>query len=195
MGHWRPYNAAICDHDGRTLLVYRVGPHWGSHNALCELGDDLQPIAGTCRRLNREWDGVLSYEDPRFCLTSAGPKVVQTLYANRAGSGRAWQAMSDLREGSLTGGTPLTYAEAGPIEKNWVPFECDGDLWASYSIWEGRHVVLRWNGGKFVKAYCSQYTLPWRGDGQLRGGTPYLERDGLLFAFLHSTRREHRRLD
>ena len=27
------------------------------------------------------------------------------------------------------------------------------------------------------------------------GGTPYLERDGLLFAFLHSTRREHRRLD
>ena len=27
------------------------------------------------------------------------------------------------------------------------------------------------------------------------GGTPYLERDGLLFTFLHSTRREHRRLD
>jgi len=190
--HWRPYNAAICDHDGRTLLIYRVGPHWGSHNALCELGEDLQPVAGTSRKLNREWQNVLSYEDPRFCATSAGPRVVQTLYAKQAGNTRVWQAMSDLREGSLTGGVPLTYAEAGSTAKNWVPFEWGGELWATYSIWDGRHVVLRWHDGKFVKAYSSQYTLPWRSEGQLRGGTTYAQRDGLLFAFPHSTQRKHR---
>lgn len=190
--HWRPYNAAICDHAGRTLLVYRVGPHWGSHNALCELGEDLQPIAGTPRRLNREWDGVLSYEDPRFCVTSGGLKVVQTLYAKHAGNTRVWQAMSDLRDGTLSGGVPLSYAEAGSTAKNWVLFEWEGELWATYSVWDGRHVVLRWHGEKFVKACSSQYTLPWRSEGQLRGGTTYVERDGLLFAFPHSTQRKRR---
>jgi len=49
--------------------------------------------------------------------------------------------------------------------------------------------------GTFLFTISSPHTLPWRGEGQLRGGTPYLERDGLLFGFLHSTRREHRRLD
>jgi len=58
--------------------------------------------------------------------------------------------MSDLREGRLIGGVPLTYAEAGRIEKNWAPFEWGGELSASYSVWDGRHVVLRWRGGRFA---------------------------------------------
>ena len=35
-------------------------------------------------------------------------------------------------------------------------------------------------------------TIPWRNEGQLRGGTTYVERDGLLFAFPHSTQRKRR---
>ena len=127
---------------------------------------------------------------PRGCVekeTSAGLRVVQTLYAKQAGNTRVWQTMSELHDGCLSGGVPLTYAESGTIAKNWVPFEWGGELWATYSIWDGRHVVLRWRDGKFVRAYSSQYRLPWRGEGQLRGGTTYVERDGLLFAFPHST--------
>ena len=74
-------------------------------------------------------------------------------------------------------------------EKNWVPFDSDGELLLSYSI--APHYVLKPLLGHTehcVSHALSETAIDWQW-GELRGGTPGIKYGDHYLAFFHSSQR------
>jgi len=185
---WRAYNASIIRAKNKTLLAYRIGPHWGSGNAICELDQNYFPIQGTVRLLPQAHGKWLSYEDPRLMRASDGTIMVQeTLYKGIKQSPVIQLAIAKYKDGEMTDGRFLKCETPQKVEKNWIWFEFGGQEWISYSIWRNRHCVMVKDDSMnlFRQRYDTEFLVPWKG-AELRGGTPFVEADGLWFSFAHT---------
>jgi hypothetical protein len=88
---------------------------------------------------------------------------------------------------------PLLLAgQRRPVEKNWMLFEHNGELWAIYSI--APHVVLQVTLGDDGPVLCHPaYQHEWdaqaytRRYGELRGGAPPVRVGDQYVAFFHSS--------
>ena len=70
-------------------------------------------------------------------------------------------------------------------QKNWVPFEWNGNLLLSYSISPHDILIANLETGICSPYYTSSMNFSWK-FGILRGGTPALLVDGKYLAFFHS---------
>lgn len=170
-----PYNATAM---GGTL-AYRLGPHYRSRVVL----------GPPWRLLPRFSEEAVSYEDPRLWASPDGPRLVVTTYG-RDGLGdytRLWTCGLDGR-----GAVPLSFPGQRRVEKNWLPFCADGGTWLSYSMQQGMHVTGQLRADGSVRDVLrAPFSLPWD-HGDVRGGSPPVARDGLMWTFFHSTRWDKR---
>jgi len=93
------------------------------------------------------------------------------------------------KEGRLVQKSPsrlLAYDKMISIEKNWAPFEFEGNL---YLIYSGEpHLILKVDleTGVCKQEACTDVNFQWKW-GIIRGGTPALPAEGQLFALFHSS--------
>jgi len=72
-------------------------------------------------------------------------------------------------------------------EKNWVPFEYDGNLLLSYSIVPHKVFLPLLEQNECATIAYSETNIDWNW-GELRGGTPALMVDGEYLAFFHCSK-------
>jgi predicted GH43/DUF377 family glycosyl hydrolase len=73
-------------------------------------------------------------------------------------------------------------------QKNWVPFEHQGNLYLSYSLHPHHVIQASLKNGECFSAYKTNPPIDWI-YGTLRGSTPALLVDGEYLAFFHSALR------
>ncbi len=74
------------------------------------------------------------------------------------------------------------------VEKNWVPFEYEGNLLLAYSL--APHRIMRLLGQGKCETYAStKGSIQWD-FGELRGGTPAVIDDNCYISFFHSRSRK-----
>ena len=191
------FNPALVWAYGRYVLVYRVvAPGYATQRlALCELDARLQVIPGSVRPLSDQLGGHGdAATDPRCTLHGERLLVWYTVY-------RDWPtpALVELNATDLhLLRPPRLLLLDGPrrrIEKNWTPFEHEGDLYAVYSIHP--HVVLRLDFERDDAVVCRPiHAVTWDAEayvrrwGELRGGAPPLRWGDRFVSFFHSSRHQ-----
>ncbi len=183
-----PFNASFFESQDRIHLVYRVGPHWGSRIAWCVLDKNFQTIISAPKFLPKIWSDVVSYEDPRCCLTAREMVLMQTLYVGSKDHFRVEQAIAYWQEGHLEQPERLWYPQSTQVEKNWILFDWEGEYFVSYALWQGEHVVLGRNPRRkeWEKYFVTPIAFQLPSEAlQLRGGTPFVSYDGLWWTFPH----------
>lgn len=189
------FNPAIVTIRGRLILAYRVVTADGVRRvAVCELdAASLQPKSETIVPLSDLMqDGAQWRADPRFCTFGErlfihyndGWRIPNQIYLQELDPDRL------VPRGTAR---PLVLeGPRSPVEKNWLPFEHDGELLAVYRI--APHTILHvelagagdevscrrlaetaWNSTPYAKRF-----------GEPRGGTPPVEVDGIYYSFFHS---------
>lgn len=190
-------NPAITRFRERTLMAYRVDSGYRRSTrrriAVCELDGDLRPLPGsvvpfsdTIRR-----GGDLHY-DPRF-LVFAGRLFIH--YNNNYQTRPNQIHMVEVDPASLQPLAPARPLQvSGPrreIEKNWMLFEHEGELFAVYQV--SPHTILhaefeedgpiafkrRHETDWDVTAYAGTYGVPCGGSPPIRHGEAY-------YSFFHS---------
>jgi hypothetical protein len=193
----RVYNPAITRFRGRLLMAYRVdtgrGPTTRRRIGLCELDEQLQVIPGSVSPLSdtiRGGDNL--HYDPRF-LVYRNRLFIH--YNNNRQTCPNQIFLVELDPDTLTARAPAQLLQLdGPrrdIEKNWMFFGYEGDLFAVYTI--APHVILQvgltgtgtvscrpvFNVDWDVSAYAALY-------GEPRGGTPPQQQGNMYVSFFHS---------
>jgi hypothetical protein len=196
-GDVRIYNPALTRHRGQLLVAYRVDS-WEDAQcriAVCVLDDHLQiahdrvsPFSDTVQ------DGGAGHYDPRF-LVYRDRLFIHYNNNFRTRPNRIF--LVEVDPDTLAARSPARPLQLeGPrqeIEKNWMFFEHDGDLFAVYRV--APHTILRvdmagrgpiacspvhataWD----VSAYAERFGLPC-------GGTPPVRRGDEYVSFFHSRR-------
>lgn len=72
-------------------------------------------------------------------------------------------------------------------QKNWTPFEWDGNLLITYTIWPHEVLHVDFRTGICEPICKTPYNLKWN-YGQLRGGTPTVLLGNEYFGFMHSSK-------
>jgi hypothetical protein len=179
------FNPAIIRCDGRLLMAYRID--FGRESAtrvrvacaICALDQNWRVMSGSVVALSDSIvDGGENHYDPRF-LIFRGRLYIH--YNNNWDSVPNQIFLVELDADSLqvrSAARPLLLD--GPrqkIEKNWMLFDHEGDLFAIYQI--APHIVLRLGFGGHGPVLCKpEYISKWdtaiytRHFGMPRGGTP-----------------------
>lgn len=161
----RCYNAAISE---SGTMCYREGFNYDSYLVTVELDDDLRPRRDTTTFLPRRGMPFLSFEDPRW--------YEYGLY---------YVAWRRERTAVVQGTQTIDYGRL--VEKNWVLFADGPETMATYSMSDGRHVVLSVNGRRAEVAYETEFEHAWQW-GDMRGGTNWITDGDLSYALFHSRR-------
>lgn len=175
------YNCGLVRHDGRLLMVSRLG--WsGSRTYLSELADDYR-VAST-RDLGiqhpRAYSGV---EDPRILAIGSELKVVVTGYESANAGATSILVASLDRDLKVASVVAPHYEQRLTWEKNWAPFEYDGRLHFVYTV--NPHVILRMEEDKTIEVGRSTNIFPWRSTA-LRGGAPPVRVGNEYYHWFHS---------
>ena len=192
------FNPAITRFRNQLLLIYRVvTPDGRRRLAMCCLTDDLHVVPESVTPFSDFLhEGSDWHADGRFC-TFRDRLFVH--YNDGGLRGRQGVNQIYLVEVDpvrlIPQGRPRPLLLAGqrrPVEKNWLLFEHDGELWAIYSI--APQVVLQVTLGDDGPVLCRPvYRHDWdvqgytRRYGQLRGGTPPVRVGDQYVAFFHSS--------
>jgi len=199
-GHsFRVYNPAITRHSSRLILACRVDSigHGGTQRriAICALDDQLRvvpnsvvPLSDTVR------EGGIWHYDPRFLVYQDRLFVhYNNNFMTRPNQIYMVELDPDTLEAKSSARPLHIDSPRQEIEKNWMLFEYEGDLYAVYSITP--HIILRidlagagpvvcrpafrseWN----VAAYVERYGNP-------RGGAPPVRCGDMYMSFYHSRR-------
>lgn len=204
-GHRQAYNPSLIRHRDGYLLSFRIRYHsWAtfikrvvnvktSFLGIARLNDRFEVCCAPYllslqsyseRDSDTAQDGRLIWFDDRILLFfndygSTGNRSSCAIYV----------AVLVEKDGKLRPEGParmLTYQKMGPIEKNWVPFVADGEL---YLIYSGEpHCVLQpdVNTGVCKQIACTDTHTRWKW-GTIRGGTPACPVDGGFLTFFHSS--------
>jgi len=192
------FNPAITRFQDQLLLIYRVvTPDGRRRLAMCRLTDDHQVVPGSVTPFSDFLHGGGDWHaDGRFC--TLGDRLF--VHYNDGGlRGRLGVNQIYLVEIDpvrlIPQGPPRPLLLTGPrqpVEKNWLLFEHDGELWAIYTI--APHVVLHVTLGDDGPVLCRPvYQHDWdvqsytRRYGQLRGGAPPVRVGDQYVVFFHSS--------
>lgn len=179
------FNPAVISYHSRRLMAYRVD--FGRHKtmqtrvacAICMLDKEWRVVAGSVVALSDSIvQGGENHYDPRFLIFR---DRLYIHYNNNWDSAPNQIFLVELDADSLqarSAARPLLLD--GPrqkIEKNWMLFDHEGDLFAIYQI--APHIILRLDFGGHGPVLCKpEYISKWdttiyaRHFGTPRGGTP-----------------------
>lgn len=185
-GHERPdgthINGALINYDGRRLFFYRVKRAWGSDIAVAELSPHYDVERTVMLPLLHE-RAAIAREDPRPFIHRGrlhlsfvgvegirGELAINQLFARLTDD----LCVEEIFAPHLAGRQAW--------EKNWTFFDCDGDLFAVYSV--SPHVVLLIQGNGAEEVARSHGPPNWSG-GYLRGGASPVRVGGEYFCWFH----------
>lgn len=192
------FNPAITRFRDQLLLLYRVvTPDGRRRLAICRLTDDLQVVPASVTpfsdflQAGGDW-----HADGRFCTFGDRLFVHYNDGALRGRQGVNQIYLVEVDPDRLIPQGPARPlrldGERRPVEKNWMLFEHDHELWAIYSI--APHVVLHVMLGQDGPVLCRPaYQHDWdvqpysRRYGELRGGAPPVRVGDQYVAFFHSS--------
>ncbi len=191
------FNPAITRFRSQILMLYRVVTPDGQRRlALCRLTPDFQiasePVVPFSEFIQQGGDW---YADGRFC-TFQDRLFVH--YNDGALRGRNETNHIYLVEVDPDRLIPRGYprelvleGQRQPVEKNWILFAHDDELWAIYTI--SPHIVLRVTWTERGPLVCRPlYRHDWKTAvythryGELRGGTPPVRVGDHYISFFHS---------
>lgn len=193
----RVYNPALTRYRGRLLVACRVDSweHAQCRIAVCVLDDQLQVAHNSARSFSDTVrDGGSSHFDPRF-LVYRDRLFIH--YNNNFRTRPNQIFLVEVDPDTLAARSPARPLHLeGPrqeIEKNWMFFEHDGDLFAVYRV--APHTILRVNlespgpiechpvdtAAWDVSTYADRFGLPC-------GGAPPVRRGNAYVSFFHSRR-------
>lgn len=191
------YNPAIIRYRSRLLMAYRVdlgrGGAMQRKIGLCALDANLAVIPDSVRPFSDTIQGGHPrHYDPRFLIYQ---DRLFLHYNNNVQTRPNQIFLVEVDADTLAARTPARcLALAGPrrqIEKNWMFFEHDGELFAVYQI--APHTILRVNLDGHGTIPCRRiYTTPWdvtpytKEYGLLGGGTPPVRQGNEYLSFFHS---------
>lgn len=187
-------NPAIADFQGQLLMAYRVVTLDGRRRlAICRLTPECHVVPGSVVPLSDSIrDGGDWHADARFC--TMGGRLFVHYNDGWQGSGNHIFLVEIDRDTLQAAGPARQLVLDGPrqtVEKNWMLFEHDGQLWVIYSI--SPHVVLKvelvdQQTALCRPVYCQEwdaraYTVRY---GPLRGGAPPVQGEKCYISIFHS---------
>ena len=195
----RVYNPALVRFRGRLLMAYRVDSGrrgiMQRRIGLCQLDDYLDVVSGSVLPLSDTiHGGDPRHCDPRFLVY--GDRLF--IHYNNCYQTRPNQIfLVEVDPDTLAAKAPARPLQLeGPrqvIEKNWMFFEHDGELFAVYQI--APHTILRVNLAGLGPIVCKPiHTTAWDVSpyadrfGQPCGGAPPVRRGEVYVSFFHSRR-------
>lgn len=199
-GFQAAFNPSIIRYQGALLLSFRFIPerkdNMSSYLGLMFLNDDFTP-AGDPRLINlRQTSKIKSRaEDAR--LVTVGDRLYAVYSDNTdpkitRGGFRVFVIEIAFVDGQIELGEPERLSEfegknSEIREKNWVPFESNGELHLAYSI--DPHLIFqpRLDGSGYCDTLSVTNTTHGWKFGELRGGTPGLLLNDEYLAFFHSS--------
>lgn len=180
-----PFNPSICRYEGQWLLAYRVG--WGGGSIrLAVLNEQFEVVKSTPLTLAHERCSY-AQEDPRLfvldgslCMSFAGVWF--------DGPTQRIDVLLMVFNDDLSAGEIHYphYQNRTVVEKNWVFFEHERELFCSYQS-HPRHEVLKVQISASL-AYSTPTSIPWFG-GFVRGGSSPIQHRGSYYHFFHGYRR------
>lgn len=194
------FNPSITRWEGQLLLSFRArDPLTLSTNQvyMTWLDSDFKPVGGPSRlEMPQVYPEGSCMQDPRLIEIDHKLYIV---YSN------VWKGfVTDVKrvfvaevlyDGSsfyVENCVPLLKFDGDPKnihEKNWVPFDYQGDLLLSYSIIPHKVFLPFLNSSQCATIALSHAMGDCSWDwGELRGGTPALEVDGEYLAFFHCSK-------
>ncbi|CAN5768665.1 hypothetical protein BH10CHL1_BH10CHL1_07860 [soil metagenome] len=196
---FRIYNPAIVRFRGRLLMAYRVDSgqraSFRRRIGLCELDEQRNVVRGSVIPFSDTIrSGDPRHYDPRFLVYQDRLFIH---YNNNFQTRPNQLFMVELDPDTLAARSPARPLHLiGPrqvIEKNWMLFEYDGDLFAVYQI--APHTILRVNlRGQGAIECKPAYTIPWdvsayaQQYGSPSGGAPPVRQGDRYVSFFHSKR-------
>ena len=198
----RIYNPSLTRDRGRLLLAYRLDAPWPTQPrriAICQLHADLTVIPGSVVPFSASLpaDGTRPY-DPRWLVV--GDRLWLHFNNNyQTQPNRLFLVEVDPH--TLTAAAPPRLVElSGPrqvIEKNWMFFDHDGNVYAVYRI--APHTILRVDLTGDAAVRCTPLPAqPWTGRaaydlaaytaryGDPCGGAPPVRQGSSYVSFFHS---------
>lgn len=179
------FNCSLIDWRGGYLFSYRDGWIGSVRTHVVPLDREFRPTAEPTRLDLTCPASALGSEDGRLFMYGGKLHVAYTgLQANlRAETSQLYARIGDdLRVEEVFA---CQYPRRRRLEKNWVFFENDGRLYCVYKTWPNFR-VLEVNGARCRDAHSTANTTGWS-DGEPRGGTPPVLRDGVYHTFFHAS--------
>ena len=196
-GYPLAYNPSITRFRDSLLMSFRVRDAHGRSTmqiGLVWLDDDFQ-VASVPQILEIKDEYPCKYQDPRL-LTLNGDLFAVYSNAPEKGGGnrevrRVFAVKIDFDGTHFTAGMPEYYSRfegenRARSEKNWVPFDYQGNLLLAYSISPHRILQPQMGTGQCDTIAFTTGNIEWDW-GHLRGGTPALAIGDEYLAFFHSS--------
>ena len=196
------FNPSICKNDTGYVMIFRYCPDRRydafSFIGIVQLNDDFDPISEPQLLETRFWSTLVSphAEDPRIF------SIAGKLYITYSDSPHVFLPGSHHRrdiyvaellqdDGRYSLATPiqlqhLTMYDHVRVQKNWVPFEWNNQLYMIYSAQPHEILYVNLETGVCIPIYKTLTATPWS-YGVIRGGTPALFVDGEYLSFFHSS--------
>jgi predicted GH43/DUF377 family glycosyl hydrolase len=188
------WNPSIIAEGNQYIMVYRVvAPHHASRRlAACRLDQDLVLVPGSVTPLSDTIPTVdLTYGDPRL-VKIAGSIYVYFNDFRRTDVLYLVQLNVDSLSAHGTARPMLLDPPRQRIEKNWMLFEHEGELYIEYTITP--HVTARAEFGRDDIRCRRIHHVDWdatdfsRRYGMPSGGTPPIRIGDMYFSFFHAWR-------
>ena len=191
------YNPAIVRFRKRLLMAYRIdsGHRATMHRriGLCELDENLKVVPGSAVPFSETIpESDSRHYDPRFLVYQDRLFIhYNNNFQTRPNRIHLVELDPDTLEAKSPARPLHLDSPRQEIEKNWMFFEHDGELWAVYQIWP--HIILRvelgddgpvicrpaHTTGWDVSPYASHYGVPC-------GGAPPVRQGDVYVSFFHS---------
>lgn len=205
-GHLDAFNPSIVKVNGKILMSFReLDNSYPEEVRILQDGTSAGYSRVGLVWLNEKWEvegeaqmleAISTIEDPRlvavddqlYMVYAAAPESEEGSACHR----RVFVSELNQIDGQFVLGAPLQLSQNvaktnDRHEKNWTPFDYDGQMHFSYSL--NPHTVLDFNknDGSCNLVATTNYDIPWCW-GELRGGTPALKIDDHHYlGFFHSS--------
>lgn len=180
------FNPSISLFNGQHWLVYRQ--NWTSSNIiLAKANPSWEPEKGveSCQFVNIPIvsENSSGREDPRL-FTFRGQQWLSYTGFSKLASNKTNVCIGRLtHDGAMDCHFPLHYPDRAKLEKNWVFFEHNDRLYASYLC--SPHVVLEVDHFNCRLAYTTQWKSHYTA-GHIRGGASPVLHNGEFYHFFHA---------
>lgn len=199
-GYPHAFNPSIIRWKGFLLMSFRIVPDpkfsFLSWIGLLQLDDQFQPL-GKPILLNLRNQSLIPSraEDARLVVVGQSLYMVYSDNAERTihkKGFRVYVAELIYKDGSIVVKQPECVSSFEgesefKREKNWVPFDHQGELLLAYSLTPHRIFKYMKGKGKCETLFETESSVSWEW-GELRGGTPALLQENDYLAFFHSSK-------